>query len=253
MPTRSDVAPSARMVAWVGALLDGSMFVYGFRGPAAPPPAIDEALLDVDVEVVASGFTMPCGAAVIGEEEHLQFETNRLVYLASLNDRGRMSVARFTFDDGAVRNLEVIVESNAFSIGSRFAWEDDEHFFVIQGMGGDPRPEPDPKDLAVDSGKTHRLLADGTVPPDNPVFDKHPGPTSIWSYGHRDPKGPFFDTDEGVLYSSEFNPLRGDELNVISKGGNYGWPLFSDGLNYDGTPVAAVTARRQSQRAPSCH
>jgi glucose/arabinose dehydrogenase len=84
-------------------------------------------------------------------------------------------------------------------------------------------------------------MDDGSIPADNPVLAGQPGPTSIWSYGHRDPQGLYFDKTEGVLYAIEHGPLGGDELNIIVKGGNYGWPRFSYGLNYDGTAVGDLS------------
>lgn len=172
---------------------------------------------------------------------HPSFDTNRWVYIAYVNDAYQMAVARFTFANQSVQHFDVIFESNAFSIGSRIAWQDDGHFFVTQGMGGSPKPDPGPQDLNHDGGKIHRLHADGSIPEDNPIFDEQSGPTSIWSYGHRDPQGLFFDAEEGVLYANEHGPFGGDELNIIQKGGNYGWPRFSHGLNYDGTPVGDLS------------
>ena len=178
---------------------------------------------------------------------HPQFGTNGLVYIAYVNEVGRMTVARFNFGDRFVRDFEVVFRSNAFSIGSRIAWEDETHFFVTQGLGGSPYPEPGAQDLTNDGGKIHRLMANGTVPSDNPVFEGATAPTSVWSYGHRDPQGLYYDSDEGVLYSTEHGPLGGDELNVIAKAGNYGWPLFSYGLNYDRTPVSDLTEEEAGQ------
>lgn len=256
------------------------------RGGAPLPAGVQMALLDATHEVVADGFEIPWGIAVIGEEEflvterlgmlfhyrdgravaleglpetvtvrdgglvfggymdvslHPRFEENGLVYLAYVDAEGRMAVARFEFRSRTVRGLGVVFRSNAFSIGSRIAWADDAHFFVTQGQGGAPHPEPGAQDPAHDGGKIHRLTADGAVPPDNPVLAAGAGPTSVWSYGHRDPQGLFFDADEGRLYATEHGPLGGDELNLIVRGGNYGWPLFSYGLNYDGTPVSDRT------------
>lgn len=90
-------------------------------------------------------------------------------------------------------------------------------------------------------------MADGTVPSDNPVFDRARGPTSIWSYGHRDPQGLLFDSSEGLLYSTEHGPLGGDEFNLITAGENFGWPLFSYGLNYNGTPVSRMSEEEAGQ------
>lgn len=169
------------------------------------------------------------------------FETNRRVYLA-YNDAGYgLAVARFELRGDRAGNLEVIFESEDFSIGSRIVWQDADHFFLSAGIGGDPYPDPGPQNLDSDVGKIHRLLADGRVPVDNPVLPGRSEPTSIWSFGHRNPQGLYFDRTEGALYAIEHGPLGGDELNLVEAGGNYGWPDFSYGLNYDRSPVSDMT------------
>lgn len=172
---------------------------------------------------------------------HPEYADNGLIYLAYVAANHSMYVARFTLQDGTAENFEVVFRSNAFSIGSRIAWQDSEHFFVTQGLGGNPHPVPGAQDLTDDGGKIHRLKADGSIPDDNPIFPGFTQPGSIWSYGHRDPQGLFYDEHAEQLLSNEHGPLGGDELNVVEKSGNYGWPLFSYGLNYDRTPVSDLT------------
>jgi glucose/arabinose dehydrogenase len=172
---------------------------------------------------------------------HPDFETNRLVYIAYNDAAYGLAVTRFELRDGRAHNLQVIYESNDFSIGSRIAWEDPSHFFLSFGVGGSPYPIPGPQALGSDVGKIHRLTADGQIPPDNPLLPGASGPSTIWSYGHRNPQGLYYDAEQQTLYATEHGPLGGDELNIITTGGNYGWPLFSYGLNYDGTPVSDMT------------
>ncbi|MBT8487862.1 MAG: PQQ-dependent sugar dehydrogenase [Gemmatimonadetes bacterium] len=172
---------------------------------------------------------------------HPDFPSNSLVYLAYNDASHDLAVARFELRGDRAENLEVIFESDDFSIGSRIVWEDADHFFLSAGIGGDPYPDPGPQDLDSDVGKIHRLLADGRIPPDNPVLPGRTEPSSIWSFGHRNPQGLHFDDDQGILYAVEHGPLGGDELNVVEAGGNYGWPDFSYGLNYDRTPVSNMT------------
>lgn len=176
---------------------------------------------------------------------HPNFNTNNLVYISYVNLDFKMVVARFTFQNETIQNLEVIFKSNSFSIGSRISWQDESHFFVTQGLGGDPYPVLGAQNIYNDGGKIHRLNANGTVPEDNPILIDAI-PSSIWSYGHRDPQGLYYDTNDNILYSNEHGPLGGDELNIIKKGGNYGWPLFSYGLNYDETPVSNMTEEEAS-------
>jgi len=87
--------------------------------------------------------------------------------------------------------------------------------------------------LSRPNGKVHRLHADGTVPTDNPFVNEKDAYPSIWSFGHRNPQGLAFDS-LGNLWETEHGPRGGDELNLVLKGRNYGWPLVSFGINYSG-------------------
>ena len=126
----------------------------------------------------------------------------------------------------------------------RIAWEDSIHFFLNVG-NSDLSTRTNPflyaQDLHDDAGKIHRLMDDGSIPADNPVFDSFTSPTTIWSYGHRDVQGLFFDESTRTLFGVEHGPKGGDEFNVIEKGKNYGWPLFTYGINYDGAVVSLIS------------
>ncbi|MEM7416615.1 MAG: PQQ-dependent sugar dehydrogenase [Gemmatimonadota bacterium] len=172
---------------------------------------------------------------------HPDFASNGWVYISYNDAQYRLTVARFVVRDGRVEDFAPVFRSGEFSIGSRIVWQDSDHFFVSFGIGGDPFPDPGPQDLSMDVGKIHRLRADGSVPADNPLFEGASEPTSVWSYGHRNPQGLFYDQATDRLYATEHGPLGGDELNIVQGGRNYGWPLFSYGLNYDRTDVSALT------------
>jgi glucose/arabinose dehydrogenase len=96
------------------------------------------------------------------------------------------------------------------------------------------------QDRKLPNGKIHRLFDDGTVPKDNPFVAETNAAAgeyaSIWSYGHRNPQGLVFDLD-GNLWDTEHGPRGGDEVNLILKGRNYGWPLVSFGINYNNSPL----------------
>jgi glucose/arabinose dehydrogenase len=220
--------------------------------PLAPDDGITEPDGITQPGVLASGYGIPDGIAVIGEEEFLFAERSGTLHHyvgGEVTEVGGIpasrtvdvAVARFELRDDRARNLEVIYESDDFSIGSRIAWEDASHFFLSFGVGGSPYPVPGPQDLGSNMGKIHRLTADGRIPPDNPLLPGASEPSTIWSYGHRNPQGLHYDAVQQTLYESEHGPMGGDELNIITAGGNYGWPLFSYGLNYDGTPVSDMT------------
>ena len=92
-------------------------------------------------------------------------------------------------------------------------------------------------------GKVLRFNADGTVPADNPFVGKEGARPEIWSYGHRNPQGLAFQPGTGRLYESEHGPLHGDEVNLIEKGANYGWPVISHRREAQGmrTPLVEIT------------
>jgi len=81
------------------------------------------------------------------------------------------------------------------------------------------------------------------VPDDNPFVGKAGALATIWSYGHRNPQGLARDPATGLLYDAEHGPRGGDELNLVQKGRNYGWPVITYGMNYDGTPITNLTAK----------
>jgi glucose/arabinose dehydrogenase len=91
------------------------------------------------------------------------------------------------------------------------------------------------QDLARPNGKIFRTWDDGSIPDDNPFLDTPDAYPQIWSYGHRNPQGLVFDA-KGDLYDTEHAPRGGDELNLVVRGANYGWPVVSHGINYGGTP-----------------
>ncbi len=176
---------------------------------------------------------------------HPDFETNGLTYLTYINDAEKLEIGRFDFRSRKVENFEVVYEFDAFSIGSRIAWEDQNHFFVVHGFGGPTEYGTEAQDIDIDAGKVHRFMSDGSIPADNPIFDGMSEPSSIWSFGHRVPQGMVY--DNGVLYLHEHGPAGGDEFNVIEKGGNYGWPLFTYGEKFGGSTISKFSEEEASE------
>ncbi|MBU4568734.1 MAG: PQQ-dependent sugar dehydrogenase, partial [Alphaproteobacteria bacterium] len=95
-----------------------------------------------------------------------------------------------------------------------------------------------PKDVL---GKIVRINPDGSIPADNPFADGVAGDPAVWSYGHRNPQGLYYDTVSGTLWETEHGPKGGDELNIITRGTNYGWPAITYGVDYDGTIISDKT------------
>lgn len=122
--------------------------------------------------------------------------------------------------------------------------------FLSLGDRGDPMRS---QNLSDDAGKIIRLHTDGTLPRTNPFARTAGVRPEIWSYGHRNPEGLVVDSKTGFLWSTEHGPRGGDELNRISPGENYGWPLVSFGKNYDGTPVGNGGTRMTGITDPIWH
>jgi glucose/arabinose dehydrogenase len=120
--------------------------------------------------------------------------------------------------------------------GGRIAFDDAGHVFMSIGMKGQGNFDGI-QDLSLPYGKILRLHRDGSVPPDNPFAGRAGALAAIWTYGHRSPQGLEFDRETGLLWGTEMGPRGGDEVNLLLPGRNYGWPLYSKGINYDGTEV----------------
>ena len=118
---------------------------------------------------------------------------------------------------------------------SRIAFDNEGYLYVVAGERGTREKV---QDLGNDLGKIHRLHDDGRVPADNPFVNRPGARPSIWTYGHRNPQGMVFDKENNRLWAVEHGPKGGDELNLIEKGKNYGWPLVTYGINYDGSPIS---------------
>jgi glucose/arabinose dehydrogenase len=125
-------------------------------------------------------------------------------------------------------------------LGGRITFDGKGHLFLSCGERGKGE---NAQDLSNDCGKIHRLNDDGTIPADNPFVNQAGAKQSIWSYGHRNAQGLIYNTETGILWETEHGPKGGDELNIIQRGKNYGWPVISFGINYDGTILTKDTAK----------
>jgi glucose/arabinose dehydrogenase len=178
---------------------------------------------------------------------HPDFAKNGLVYLSyaeagEWGNRGAaVARARLTLDErggGALSSLEVIWRqvpkvSGAGHYGHRIAFGPDGHLWISSGE----RQQFDPaQDMKSNLGKIVRLNDDGSVPVDNPFTERGGVTAQIWSLGHRNPLGIAFD-ERGELWNIEMGPRGGDELNLVVRGGNYGYPVVSNGDHYDGRPI----------------
>ncbi|MBC7922560.1 MAG: PQQ-dependent sugar dehydrogenase [Ferruginibacter sp.] len=128
--------------------------------------------------------------------------------------------------------------NSGLHFGSRIAFDGKGYVFVSIGERGNA---PNAQRLDNHYGKVIRLHDDGRVPTDNPFAGQSDAKPEIWSYGHRNPQGMVYQPETGTLWAHEHGPKGGDEINVITKGKNYGWPTITYGIDYDGTPVSNLT------------
>lgn len=161
-----------------------------------------------------------------------------------------LALDRFKYENDQISSIETIFRTGTRSqrnghFGSRISFSN-EHLFLSIGegspsQGGANSPRQNAQDLTNDWGKIHRLNYDGSVPVDNPFYNSGNSRQTIYSYGHRNPQGLMFDPYSLSVISTEHGPKGGDEVNVIKRGLNYGWPLVSYGINYDGSDISGRT------------
>ena len=123
--------------------------------------------------------------------------------------------------------------------GSRIVFDNQNYVYFSIGDRGSR--DVNPQDLSRDGGKIYRLHEDGKIPTDNPFVAQKDAKPAVWSYGHRNPQGMWFDQQTTTLWSHEHGPRGGDELNIIKPNTNYGWPVVSYGINYSGTSFTDLT------------
>jgi glucose/arabinose dehydrogenase len=182
---------------------------------------------------------------------HPDYATNGWIYL-SYSDPGPGESALTAIVRGKLRDGQFVEQQQVFKapaelyrtgpvhFGSRFVFDGKGHLFFSIGERGQ---KEDAQDVSRPNGKVHRIHDDGRVPADNPFAGKEGAFPTIWSYGNRNPQGLAQHPVTGELWEAEHGPRGGDEINVIRKGLNYGWPVITYGMNYDGTPMTNLTAK----------
>ncbi len=186
---------------------------------------------------------------------HPNYASNGWIYMAynSLNNAtkaSQLNLARFKINDLKISELSVIFQTEASNTwfghnGCRIDFDDQNYLYISVGeggvgsYGGSNSPNKNAQTLENAWGKIHRITDNGGIPSDNPIFAGKSQPSSIYSYGHRNPQGLIFNPKTKKIWSSEHGPKGGDELNLVQKGQNYGWPNVSYGVNYDGVIISA--------------
>ena len=179
---------------------------------------------------------------------HPDFNTNSYIYLSFSDyseNKSHTSLIRAKLVNNSLVNSQIIFRpeekfftKRSLHFGSRIIFDDKGFIFFCIGDRGD-------RDLAqnldMPNGKIYRIRDDGTVPIDNPFYYTNGAIKSIWSYGHRNPQGLAIHPSTRQLWEAEHGPRGGDEVNIILRGHNYGWPVITYGKNYSGTIISKLT------------
>ena len=254
---------------WAVAFLpDGRMLVTEKKGSLL----IVSASGDVSRPVAGVPDVAYGGQGGLGDVAlHPEFEDNGLVYLsyaeAGPGDTRGAAVARgrLVLDAGgrgALEDVEVIWRQYPKVLGyghygHRLLFDAEGYLWI---SSGDRQKFTPSQDMQANLGKVLRLLDDGSVPEDNPFVDLYDANPllddvgvypEVWSLGHRNPLGLALDLD-GRLWELEMGPRHGDELNLVRRGANYGYPLVSNGDHYDGREIPDHDTRPEFE-APAAY
>jgi len=174
-------------------------------------------------------------------------------YSKPVNHYGATTLARAQLQNGTLVGwtdllvTESVTDTNRH-FGSRIAFDHNGHVFFTVGDRG---VRPNGQDLMTHAGSVLRLNLDGSTPDDNPFIKRENALPEIWSYGHRNPQGLSYDLKNKRLWSIEHGPRGGDELNLIHKGKNYGWPIVSYGKEYWGPINVGEATEKAGMESPT--
>lgn len=184
-------------------------------------------------------------------ELHPEYNKNGWIYLSYSSNEGGGSGGNTAIMRAKIRDNQLVEKERLYKgvpnttkgqhFGSRL--EFDNEGFLYFSIGDRGNRDVNPQDITRDGGKIYRIHDDGSIPKSNPFVDKKGAKTAIFSYGHRNPQGLAKHPLTGKIWEHEHGPRGGDEINILQKGKNYGWPIITYGINYVGTKITDETAR----------
>ena len=177
---------------------------------------------------------------------HPNYAKNGWIYMTFASDEGEgtggnTKLIRAKLVDGSLTQIESLYKATPNTtkgqhFGSRIAFDNDGYLYFSVGDRGDHFVNP--QDIKRDGGKIYRLNDDGSIPKDNPFVGQAGSKEAVFTYGNRNPQGMAKNPITGEIWAHEHGPKGGDEINIIKKGANYGWPLVTYGIDYDGTTIS---------------
>ncbi|MBT8263036.1 MAG: PQQ-dependent sugar dehydrogenase [Bacteroidia bacterium] len=159
---------------------------------------------------------------------------------------GNTKLSRAMLVEGKLVNIQDLYKAypnttRGQHFGSRIEFDNEGYVYFSVGDRGER--DVNPQDIRRDGGKIYRLYDDGKIPVSNPFVNEMNAKAAIYSYGHRNPQGIAKHPETGEIWIHEHGPKGGDEVNIIKKRANYGWPVISYGVNYSGTKFTEETER----------
>ena len=184
-------------------------------------------------------------------ELHPDYASNGWIYLSYSSEEGEGSggntaILRAKLSGNTLTNSELLYKASPNTKkgqhwGSRLEFDNDGYLYFSIGDRG--ARDQNPQDRTLDGGKIYRIFDDGRVPEDNPFVSMENGNIRAFTWGNRNPQGMAKNPDTGEIWIHEHGPMGGDEINIIKKGVNYGWPVITYGTNYNGTSITDITAK----------
>lgn len=245
---RLEMVTDAADVPWgIAFLPGGSLVVTDRNGPVYLVEEGRATALKNEPGVIAESQGGMLDVAI-----HPDFENNKWIYLSyskpNPNDSTLVTtaVSRFTLEGMELKNEKLVFEalpyeSTRHHYGSRLVFGNDGLLYITVGDRG--KRDDFPQVLSTFPGKVHRIKEDGSIPETNPFFNQENAVKSIFSFGHRNPQGMILDPESGLMWAHEHGPRGGDEINIVESGNNYGWPVISYGIEYNGNVFTTLTEK----------
>lgn len=182
-------------------------------------------------------------------ELHPKYKENGWLYISYASEEGEekgghTAIMRAKLKGNTLVESELLYKAGPNTtkgqhFGSRLEFDNKGYLYFTIGERGER--DINPQDIKRDGGKIYRIFDDGRIPSDNPFVGVSGAKSAIYTYGNRNPQGLVFHPIRKEMWEHEHGPKGGDELNIVKKGANYGWPLITYGINYSGTPITDKT------------
>ena len=232
-------------IPWGMAFLpDGSMLITEKKGEIIHFKDGIKTYIENAPEVYVRGQ-----GGLLDIETHPNYSENGWIYITYSSANGNTEGGNTALMRAKLKNKKLVEKEVLYKAspntkkgqhwGSRIEFDNEGYLYFSIGDRGNR--DVNPQDITRDGGKIYRLNDDGSIPKDNPFVNQAGTKQAIYSYGHRNPQGMVKNPFTGAIWVNEHGPKGGDEINIIKKGKNYGWPVISYGVNYSGTAFTDIT------------